>query len=171
MSSSRFVTPPLIPSDILAHWVQDVDNYIMENLGEFSALNLQIIILSANYYHANSNLGKAWMMHSLSARLAYCLQINTDSNHESFRESECQRRMMWSIWILDRIFAGPVDEFSLCSRFMDDLRVPCDEHFYLAELPVETGLIGEFRGDKPIPHIGCFASLIGLFDIWRDVLL
>jgi hypothetical protein len=78
---------------------------------------------------------------------------------------------MWSIRILDRLLAGTVEEFSLCSRFLDSLKLPCDEHLYLAEMPLETGALEGFSGSAQIPNISGFVGLVGLLDIWSEILL
>lgn len=78
---------------------------------------------------------------------------------------------MWSIRILDRLLAGTVKESSLCSKFLDSLKLPCDEHLYLAEMPLETDTLKGFSGSTQIPNIGGFAGLVGLLDIWSEVLL
>lgn len=171
VSASQYIASATEATRQVVQWAHEVDAYIMNNLGIFSMHNLQILIIWANHYHSNGNFGKTWMLHGLAARLAYCLQINVDSTSGSPSEIECRRRMMWSIRILDRLLAGTVEEFSLCSRFLDNLKLPCDEYFYLAEIPVETDTLKGFGGSTQIPNIGGFAGLVGLTDIWRDILL
>lgn len=78
---------------------------------------------------------------------------------------------MWSIRMLDRLLAGTVEEFSLCSRFLDNLKLPCNETLYLAETPMETDTLEGFNRNTQIPNIGGFAGLVGLLDIWREILL
>jgi hypothetical protein len=111
------------------------------------------------------------MLLSLAARLTYSLQINVNSTTGPPTEIECRRRMMWSIRILDRLLAGTVEEFSLCSRFLDGLKLPCDAHLYLAETPLETDILGGFSGSMQISNIGGFAGLVGLLDIWSEILM
>ena len=171
VSASQFVTSASEANRQTAQWAQEVDIYIMNNLATFSVHNLQILIIWANHHHSNGNFGKTWMLHGLSTRLAYCLQINVESTTGSPSDIEGRRRMMWSIRILDRLLAGTVEEFSLCSRFLDNLKLPCDEHFYLAEIPVKTDTLKGFGGSTQIPNIGGFAGLVGLTDIWREILL
>lgn len=107
------------------------------------------------------------MLLGLAARLAYCLQINVDPTIGSPSEIECQRRMIWSIRILDQLLAETVEEFSLCSRYMDSLKLPYDEHLCLSEMSLKTDTLGGFRENTQIPNIDGFAGLVGLFDIWR----
>ena len=77
---------------------------------------------------------------------------------------------MSSIRILDRLLAGTVEEFSLCSRFLESLKLPCDEHLNLAEMPLETDTLDGFSGSTQIPNIGGVEGLVGLFDIWSEIL-
>ncbi|CZR53658.1 uncharacterized protein PAC_03538 [Phialocephala subalpina] len=169
--ASQFVASATQSARQITQWAQDVDAYIMNNLGSFSILNLEILVLWANHHHSSGNLGNTWMLLGLAARLAYCLQINVDSTIGSPSEIECRRRMMWSIRILDRLLAGTVEEFSLCSRFLDTLKLPCDEHLYLAEILLETDTLEGFNRSTQIPNIGGFAGLVGLIDIWSEILL
>ena len=171
VSASRFISPTTEATELAAQWAEEIDKYVMNTLGTFSIMTLQVILLWANHHHSNRSLGKAWMLLGMAARLAYCLQINGDSGARSSSEMECRRRMMWNIRILDRLLAGTVDEFSLSSRFMDALILPCDEYHYLADLQVKTEKLEAFCGDTQIPNVGGFAALIRLFDIWREILL
>lgn len=166
---------PFVSSDAetvrpITDWVDEVDTYIMKNLGSFSMLYFQVVLLWTSYHHFNGNLGKTWMLMSLAARLAYTLQINVDAKTGSFSEIECHKRMMWSIIIQDRLLAGTVGEFLLCADFSDSLKLPCDEHFYLTEKPVETHTLLEFKlGTKSTPSLGGLATLIGLLDLLREI--
>ncbi|KAH8804505.1 hypothetical protein F5884DRAFT_884007 [Xylogone sp. PMI_703] len=169
--SSRFVASPNESAKHTARWADEVDGYIMRNIGIFSIFNLQIILLWVNHHNSQGNLGKTWMLLGMAARLAFCLQLNIEPKTGSPSQMECKRRIVWNIRILDRLLAGTVDEFSLCSRFMDSLQLPCDEHFYLADLPVETDTLEGFSKGTQIPNIGGFAGLVGLFEIWREILM
>lgn len=72
---------------------------------------------------------------------------------------------------MDRLLAGTIDEFSLSSRYMESLKIPCDEHSYLTEIPVETRTLESFGGSTYNPSIGGFSGLVGLFEIWHEILL
>ena len=143
----------------------------MNSMGAFSIFNLQIIILWANYHNSSGNWGKTWMLLGSAARLAYCLQLNVEPTTGSASQKECRRRMMWNIRIMDRLLAGTIEEFSLSTRYMESLRIPCDEHSYLAEIPVETDTLGRFGESTHNPNVGGFSGLVGLFEIWHEILL
>ena len=167
--AAPFVSSSNEAAGLIPRWIDDVDVYIMRNLASFTILNLQIILLWTTHHHINGNLAKTWMLISLAARLAYCLQINVDTKSGTFSEIECRRRMMWSIVIQDRLLAGTVGEFSLCSRFLDSLTLPCDEHFYVIEMPVDTHNMTQPGGTNPMPYFGGFAALIRLIEIMREI--
>jgi hypothetical protein len=92
--ASPFVAPTIEAVRQTAQWGHDVDAHIINYLGSFLILNLQILVLWANHHHSNGKLGKAWMLLGLAARLAYCLQLNVESITGSPSEIECRRRMM-----------------------------------------------------------------------------
>lgn len=94
VSASQYIPSTIEMTRQIIQWSQEVDAFIMGNLGTFSIHNLQILIIWANHHHSNGNLGKTWMLHGLTTRLAYCLQINTESVIGSPIEIECRRRMM-----------------------------------------------------------------------------
>lgn len=77
---------------------------------------------------------------------------------------------MWNLHVLDRLLSGTVEEFSLCSRHLSTLKLPCDESSFLADRMVETQTIQSFQGRAETPNIGAFAAFIGLFDIWQQIL-
>ncbi len=172
VSASHFVASTAEVSRVIARWAEDVDLYITNNMGVFSFLNLQIIILWMNHHYCIGNLGKTWMLVGLAARLAYCLQVNVEARAGSPSDrGSAGRRMLWNIHIMDRLLAGPVAEFSVCSKFIENLKLPCDEYFYLADIAVETDTAAGFGRDTQIANIGTFASLVGLLDIWLEILL
>lgn len=171
VSSFRFIQPAGEAIEQVASWTVEIDNYIMGSLGVFSTVNLQTTLIWANHHHSNGNRGKAWMLLGMAARLAYCLQVNVESQAGSLSERECRRRMMWNIRIMDRLLAGTVDEFSLSSKGLDTLMLPCDEYNYLSGLQGNTGRLEAFCDHPGVSHVGGFAALIRLFDTWRDILL
>ncbi|KAK4061643.1 transcriptional regulator family: Fungal Specific TF [Trichoderma aggressivum f. europaeum] len=169
VSASHFVEASADMTRQATQWAEDVDTYIMANMGSYSFLNLQVLVLWANYYYTTGNMGKTWMLVGLAARLAYCLQINTESTNGSPSEKESRRRMMWNLCILDRLLAGTVEEFSVCSKYIDSLRLPCSEHFFIAEIEVETDTLQSFTSHQEVRNISGFAALVGLFEIWREI--
>ncbi|KAK0760468.1 hypothetical protein N5P37_006662 [Trichoderma harzianum] len=169
VSASHFVETSADMTKQATQWADDVDTYIMANMGSYSLLNLQVLVLWANYYYTTGNMGKTWMLVGLAARLAYCLQINVDSANGTPSEKESRRRMMWNLRILDRLLAGTVQEFSVCSKYIDSLRLPCSEHFFMAEIEVETDTLQSFTSRQEVRNISGFAALVGLFEIWREI--
>lgn len=155
----------------ISQWTDDIDHYIMTNMGAYSILNLQVLALWANYHYSSGNFGKAWMLVGLAARLAYSLQINVESAAGSPSMIESRRRIIWNIRIMDRLLAGTVEEFSVCSKSMDELRLPCNEHYYMADIETKTDVLAAFNGNQQLQNIGGFAALVGLFEIWREILL
>ncbi|RFU80571.1 3-dehydroquinate dehydratase i [Trichoderma arundinaceum] len=140
-------------------------------MGVYSVLNLQVLTLWANYHYSSGNFGKTWMLVGLAARLAYCLQINVESTTGSPSKIESRRRMMWNLRILDRLLSGTVEEFSVCSKSVDKLRLPCNEYLFMTEIEAKTDTLSAFWGDQQVQNIGGFAALVGLFEIWREILL
>ena len=169
VSAAPFVSREASNTKAIAKWSDEVDAYIMKNLGSFSLLYFQVVLLWTSYHHFNGNLGKTWMLMSLAARLAYTLQTSVDARSGSFSEIECQKRMMWSIIIQDRLLAGTVGEFLLCANLSDSLKLPCDEHFYLTERAVETNTLAEFKRGTLTASLGGLAILIGVLDLLREI--
>jgi hypothetical protein len=172
VAASSFLDPAFcLPKPTIVDFANDIDTYIMKNLGVLCILNLQIVIIWTHHYHISRQMGKAWVFHAMSARLAFGLHINVERKSGTPQDRECIRRMMWSIRLLDWHFAGAVQEFSLCSKYLDQLNLPCAEHYYVSGMSVQTGTVGAFQYGEEIPNIGCFAALIGLTDIWSEILL
>lgn len=169
VSASHFVEPSADITRQATQWTEDVNSYIMANMGSYSLLNLQVLVLWANYYYTNGNMNKTWMFLGLAARLAYCLQINVEPTNGSASDKEIRRRMMWNLRILDRLLAGTVEEFSVCSKYTDSLQLPCGEHFFMAEIEAETDTLPAFTSYQEVQNIGSFASLVGLFEIWHEI--
>jgi hypothetical protein len=43
--------------------------------------------------------------------------------------------MMWSIWLLDRLFASGIDDLVTCATERMHVRLPCHDHTFERGLP------------------------------------
>lgn len=170
-TTTQFVASSLESAKHSELWVDDIESYLSKSSGAVSLLNLKVLTLWANYQHLNGDMQRTFMLVSLAARQAYSLQLNLEPICSSPSEAESRRRLMWNLHILDRHLSGTVDEFSLCSRHLETLKLPCDETSFLADRSAETVTMLEFQGQVEIPNISSFAAFVGLFAIWHEILL
>lgn len=94
-----------------------VDFYLFRNMDSFLRQdvheNLVILVCAIFHFWHGSQMSKVWMYMGLAARLITALQLNWEGAGESPVKQECNRRLVWVVYILDRLLAGGFDEHLL----------------------------------------------------------
>lgn len=144
----------LSPSDktartVAIEWSAEVDHYLLANMNRLEILNLQLMVLSMFQHFAYRQFGRVWQMHGSATRLALAFQLNDDSPSSLGRppaspvEQECRRRLMWSLFVWDKLLSAGIDEFvGLPDQWMR-LSLPCNEHYFQLEMRQKTGTLSD----------------------------
>ncbi|KAG9696678.1 hypothetical protein KCU95_g2067, partial [Aureobasidium melanogenum] len=114
-----------------AQWMHEAEFDAFRNLGDLTIPRLQALTLLAFFeftYHVHST--KALMLLGLAARLAFAKRLNYEDSTLSVVEQESRRRLMWSIFVLDKFCSGGVDELILVPAENMQIRLPTIERAF-----------------------------------------
>ncbi|KAI0026203.1 hypothetical protein F4780DRAFT_718956 [Xylariomycetidae sp. FL0641] len=144
---AMYIAPSKEARALSIEWAKDVDHYIFTNMNRVEILSLKLMVLSMFQHFAYRQFGRVWLMLGMATRLALALQLNDDQalsqETSSFTQQECHRRIMWSLFIQDKLLSGGVDEFvSLPSEWMR-LSLPASEYAFQHECHGKTGTLAD----------------------------
>ena len=156
-----------------AQWMHEAELDALQNLGDLTIPRLQALTLLAFFeftYHIHST--KALMLLGLAARLALAKRLNYEDHSLSIVEQESRRRLMWSIFVLDKFCCGGVSELTLVSAEHMDIRLPTIERAFGFGQRTDTGFLRP-RVEEGIPTTNAkgmdeFAYTIRLLDLLRN---
>ena len=103
---------------------------------------------------------------ALASRLAYILRLNHEDSRQTFLVQERRRRLMWSIYAIDTLYASGKAEFTACTTETLHIRLPCNEKSFLMDIPTSTGFLNA-DSDANDPNIGLVGYCLRILDI-RD---
>lgn len=175
-TAATFISPSKASRATSIEWSKEVDRYLFSNMNRLNLLNLQLIILSMFQHYAYRQFGRVWVMHGAAARLALAFQLNEDrppgpgQSPVSVTERECLRRLMWSVFVRDRLLSGGVDEFIALPDQWMRLPLPCNEHCFQNELPQETGTLCDSANSPSRRELGSRGFLLILQSIHHRIL-
>jgi hypothetical protein len=160
-------------SERAAQWMREAELDALQNLGHLSIPRLQALTLLAFFdftYHAHSK--KAIMLLGLAVRLALAKRLNYEDDTLSIVEQESRRRLMWSIFILDKFCSGGVAEMTLLPAKHMQIRLPSIEKAFGHGQKTDTQVLRPISEDGlPIPNatgMDEFAYTIRFLDLLRN---
>lgn len=176
-TAAMFISPSDKASRAISiEWSNEVDRYVSSNMNRLNILNLQLIMLSMFQHFAYRQFGRVWLMHGAATRLALAFQLNEERHPApgqspmSITERECLRRLMWSVFVRDKMLSGGVDEFITLPDEWMRLHLPCNEHCFQHELPQETGTMSDSVDSMSRRELGSKGFLLVLQSIHHRIL-
>lgn len=160
-------------NDKAAHWIHEAELDALQNLGDLTIPRLQALTLLAFFeftFHVHST--KGLMLLGLAARLALAKRLNYEDHTLSVVEQESRRRLMWTIFVLDKFCSGGVAELTLVSAEHMEIRLPTIERAFGFGQRTDTEVL------RPQPQEGApnsnakgmdeFAYTVRLIDLLRN---
>ncbi|KAH0361047.1 hypothetical protein KCU65_g8969, partial [Aureobasidium melanogenum] len=156
-----------------AQWMHEAELDAFQNLGDLTIPRLQALTLLAFFeftYHVHST--KALMLLGLAARLAFAKRLNYEDSTSSVVEQESRRRLMWSIFVLDKFCSGGVDELTLVPAEHMKIRLPTIERAFGFGQRTDTEILRP-RIEEGVPVSNAkgmdeFAYTVRLLDLLRN---
>ncbi|KAG9564085.1 hypothetical protein KCU71_g4116, partial [Aureobasidium melanogenum] len=156
-----------------AQWIHEAELDAFQNLGHLTIPRLQALTLLAFFeftYHVHST--KALMLLGLAARLAFAKRLNHEDSTLSVVEQESRRRLMWSIFVLDKFCSGGVDELTLVPAEHMEIRLPTIERAFGFGQRTDTEVLRP-RIEEGVPVSNAkgmdeFAYTVRLLDLLRN---
>lgn len=160
--------------DAPAAWAQAAISTLLSNLNMINEDRLATMLVLVNHEAVSGRYASAWMLTSMAVRLALTLRLHVDQQSStSWVRQERRRRLMWSAFCCDRICAGGIPEYTLCSTPWVEIALPCSDHNYALGVPLESISLGEVesRARRFGPgEDSIFSRLIRLIAIRGEIL-
>ncbi|CAI7660908.1 unnamed protein product [Penicillium pancosmium] len=141
-------------------------------MAEMKIENLQILLLLICWYSLDRKISNMWTSSAMAARIAYGMRLNYESTDPvPFISKEARRRIMWSIFMLDKFNSGGFAELTLCNASTMHLNLPCEERNFELDIPTTTAtLTPTFSSGTLESGIGLMGHMSRLVKIRHDVL-
>ena len=113
-------------------WLGEAQQVLVGKFGAATIAQLQTLILIMQYRVASGDVMDAWSLVALGARLAFTLRLNYELpgwDHDPVIQ-ETRRRMVWSIWLIDRLLAGGIEDLVVCPTERIHILLPCDDYTF-----------------------------------------
>ena len=149
-----------------ASWIHEAETEVLQDMGDISTVRLQIMILLIYYYFSRRS-SKAWMMSALATRLAYAKRFNYEQETLPETTRESQRRLMWCLFVVDKLCSGGLQEFTLCPAETLHIRLPCNERRFTLGISSNSPKLYAHDGHE---NMGVFSCYIRFFAIRHDIL-
>ncbi|KAJ5110666.1 hypothetical protein N7532_001201 [Penicillium argentinense] len=170
--SSRFLQPQS-DNTYVSSWLQDVEAQIFPRLGDMKVQNLQLLLLLICWYSLERKISNMWTASAMAARIAYGIRLNYEApGNVPFLSKEVRRRLMWSIFMLDKYYAGGFGELTLCNAETMHVNLPCEERNFELDIPVTTFPLNTSPSQtcKSVSDIGIMGHMSRLVQIRHEVL-
>ncbi|CAH0052387.1 unnamed protein product [Clonostachys solani] len=120
----------------IASWFRDAQAVVLSVLGTLSLSRLQALVLIIHYHYENGDTVEAWNLLAVAARLAFTLKLNHERSTLNPIAQESGRRLMWHVYLFDRIFSGGLEDLEVCpvSRMLH-LRLPSEDRSFERGMP------------------------------------
>lgn len=154
-------------------WMREAELDALQNLDDLTILRLQALTLLAFFefnYHVHSK--KALMLLGLASRLAFAKRLNHEDPSLSVVEQESRRRLMWSVFVLDKFCSGGVGELTLIPAEYMEIRLPTIEKAFGFGQRTDTEVLRpQVQEGIPVNHakgMDEFAYTIRFLDLLRN---
>ncbi|KAF4810864.1 putative transcriptional regulatory protein [Colletotrichum tropicale] len=157
-------------------WAKEVDGYIFANLNVFKVLNIQLMALSKFQNFAYRQFGKVWLLISTAARLCVSFQLNDerplppDADTSTVIRRECERRLVWHVWWMDKGLSAGFDEFTCLPNRWMRTPLPNAEHTFRHGLLKKTSKLSDGVEALAAHDAGARAYVMILFSLRCEVL-
>lgn len=167
-SALRF-TPTYHSEDPTAYaWIKQVQNELVNQLGELSVPKLQALMLVIRFLFSLRFTGDVWVLLSVASRVAFTKRLNYERPSIDPVRQESLRRLMWSIYSIDKVFSGGIEDLTVCPTQRMHIRLPSSHHNFQLGLKSRTPFLRS-KGDGDT-DLNVLAFLMRLYDI-RDRVL
>ncbi|KAF5976406.1 hypothetical protein FBULB1_6965 [Fusarium bulbicola] len=161
---------PTYHSDSLpAHsWMKQVQHELVNHMGDMSVPKLQALMLVIKFLFSMRFTGDVWVLLSIASRVAFTRRLNYERPAIDPVRQECLRRLMWSIYVVDKVFSGGIEDLTVCPTQRMHIRLPSSHHnFQLGSRSKAPFLRSKNENDT---DLNALAYLMRLYDI-RDRVL
>lgn len=169
--ASRFVSPN---SDrtYVSQWLEEVEAQIWSRTGTMKVQNLQLIVLLLCWYSLERKISYMWTASAMATRMAYGINLNHETTDKvPFVSKESRRRLMWSIFMFDKMYAGGFPELTLCAANTMRINLACEQRNFDLDIPIDTSALEPFSPCTNLEKgIGIMGHITRLMNIRHAIL-
>ncbi|TGO28064.1 hypothetical protein BPAE_0032g00060 [Botrytis paeoniae] len=170
-SSIAFVSKDAESRAAAQKWMNEAENYVWQSLSRPSAVLVEVLLVIVFYRFEHREYFKSQALTAVAAKMAFVLGLNYENNGLSTLVRECRRRLMWSIFHVDRLSAGGFPELLVCPSHSMHIQLPCSEKDFDLGIPGETApLISIRTNESESMHLGLRSFYFRISDIRHRVL-
>lgn len=147
-----------------------VEAAILIGIGNITLSRLQALTILLHYRRMSAKRNELWMLLSLAARMALTLCLNHEHPALSTVRQECNRRLMWSLYMLDTLGCAGIDSLTVLPLSSIHIRLPTDDHSYAFGVPSLTARMDEDPLDSTLHSEDAMAKVLRLMPIRHQVL-
>jgi hypothetical protein len=107
--------------------MQEVQDYVFKRIGKQTVAHLKILVTLLRFHFHAGNFSDAWSFLAIAACSAFTMRLNYEHDGLDPLDRESSRRLVWTIYQLDRLYSGGMEDFAVCPVERRHIRLPCDE--------------------------------------------
>ncbi|KAL4867026.1 hypothetical protein BDV12DRAFT_210202 [Aspergillus spectabilis] len=151
------------------NWIQEVQDDTFRTIGRQTVPHLRILVILLRFHFQAGNFSNAWRLLALAARSAFTMRLNYEHDALDPLIQESNRRLVWAIYQLDRLYSGGNEDLTVCPVERIHIRLPCDERSFEMGILSKAGFLDEI-GIEPGANVDANAFKLRLLAI-RDRIL
>jgi hypothetical protein len=133
-----------MPSDLVAvaqreRWSTEAEAHVWTNIGRPSMAVLQVLVVIISQNCALFRFSALQPLLGIAAKMAYMLRLNHENTQLSITAREIRRRVMWSIFNLDKRLAAGQPDLISCPKELMHIQLPSNERNFELAISERTG--------------------------------
>ncbi|KAL3470023.1 hypothetical protein BJX99DRAFT_251533 [Aspergillus californicus] len=137
-----FVSDPRPEGQAMARaWIQKVQDDVLKRIGRQTFAQLSTVVVLLRFRLQFGDSADAWSLLALAARSAFTMRLNHERDELDPITQESHRRLAWTIYQIDRLCSGGVEDLAVCPVERMHIRLPCDERSFEVGIPSKSGFL------------------------------
>lgn len=146
-------------------WVDEIQTELVARIGDISVPKLHALVIVVTFHSTLKFTGDIWVLLSIAARVAFTKRLNYERSAVDSITQECLRRLMWSIYRLDKVFSGGIEDLTVCPINRLHMRLPNSHHNFQLGLRSSVQFLRHM--DEGSTDMNILAYLMRMYDL-RD---
>ncbi|KAJ5856030.1 uncharacterized protein N7529_009974 [Penicillium soppii] len=170
-ASAAFMCTEPCTIEFREKWRTEAEAYVWSNIGRPSMAVLQVLVVVISQNCALSRFLALQPMLGIAAKMAYMLRLNHENPQLSSIAREIRRRVMWSIFILDKRLAAGQPDLISCPKELMHIQLPSNERNFELAISARTGnLLPAQIDENDSTSLGTRAFFCKLSNIRHEIL-
>lgn len=140
-ASAAFMSTDSVTAEQRERWRTEAEAHVWSNIGRPSLVVLQVLLVVISQNCALSRFLALQPLLGMAAKMAYMLRLNHENTQLSTTAREIRRRIMWSIFILDKRLAAGQSDLISCPKEQMHIQLPSNERDFELAISGETGTL------------------------------